>query len=97
KRVAAPPKATETPRDPAGVTGISPFWESVNKGDAAFLAQDLTAAANHYQAAIIQSPKDPIGHLRMAELSLKQNELARASEFITAALRFADKNFRAKA
>lgn len=98
KRAAVAPKpATETPRDPAGITGISPFWESVNKGDAAFLAQDLTAATNHYQAAITSSPKDPVGHLRMAEVSLKQNELARASEFITAALRFADKDFRSKA
>lgn len=89
--------ATETPRDPAGVTGISPFWESVNKGDAAFMAQDLTGAANHYQAAITGAPKNPIGHLRMAEVSLKQNELARAQEFITAALRFAEKDFRVKA
>lgn len=94
--VAAKP-ATATPRDPAGVTGISPFWEAVNKGDAAFLAQDLDGAINHYQVAITSSPKDPIGHLRMAEVSLKKKELERAQEFIMAALRFSEKDFRAKA
>ncbi len=89
--------ATQTPRDPNGVTGISPFWESINKGDAAFLAQDLDGATNHYQAAITGSPKNPTGHLRMAEVSLKKNEPERAQEFITAALRFAEKDVRIKA
>ncbi len=89
--------AAATPRDPKGITGISPFWESINKGDAAFLAQDLDGATNHYQAAITSSPKDPIGHLRMAEVSLKKNELERAQEFITAALRFAENDIRVKA
>lgn len=94
--VAQKPTA-ETPRDPKGITGISPFWESVNKGDAAFLAQDLDGATKHYQTAITGAPKNPLGHLRMAEVSLKQNELARAQEFVMAALRFSDKDFRAKA
>lgn len=89
--------ASETPRDPKGITGISPFWESINQGDAAFLAQDLDGASNHYQAAITGSPKDPVGHLRMAEVSLRKNELERAHEFITAALRFAEKDLRVRA
>jgi hypothetical protein len=84
----AKPAATQTPRDPNGVTGISPFWEAINQGDAAFLAQDYAAASSQYQSAITNSPKNPVGHLRMAELSLKQGELDRAAEFVTAALRF---------
>lgn len=99
--VTTPLLAQETtgtpPRDPNGVQGISPFWEAVNKGDAAFLAQDLAGASSNYQAAITNSPKNPIGHLRMAEVSLKQKELSRAQEFITAALRFAGSDVRSKA
>lgn len=94
---AAQKPAVEVPRDPEGVTGISPFWEAVIKGDAAFLAQDLDGATNHYQTAITGAPKNPVGHLRMAEVSLKQNEFARAQEFITAALRFAEEDIRVKA
>jgi tetratricopeptide (TPR) repeat protein len=81
---------TETPRDPKGVTGISPFWEAIVKGDSAVLAQDFAGASSHYQTAITGSPKNPVGHLRMAELSLKQGELDRAFEFLTAALRFSE-------
>lgn len=87
-QTAAGKPTKETPRDPAGVTGISPFWESIAQGDAAFLAIDLPGASEHYQKAITHSPKNPIGHLRMAEVSLKQNELVRAEEFAQAALRF---------
>ena len=84
----------EVPRDPEGVRGISPFWESINKGSAAFLAQDLGGAADHFRAAITHSPKNPVGHLRMAEVSLKQKELDRAQEFISAALRFSENDLR---
>lgn len=82
--------AAQVPKDPNGIAGISPFWESISQGDAAFLAQDFPGATTHYQNAITHSPKNPIGHLRMAELSLKQDELPRAEEFVAAALRFSD-------
>jgi len=81
-------KPTEVPKDPTGVRGISPFWEAVNRGDAAFIAQNLDGAASEYRAAITSAPKNSVGHLRMAELSLKQGELTQAQEFISSAIRF---------
>lgn len=94
KPLLAQQPAQEAPRDKDGVRGISPFWESINKGSAAFLAQDLGGAADHFRAAITHSPKNPVGHLRMAEVSLKLNELDRAQEFISAALRFSEDDLR---
>lgn len=83
-------------QDPQGVRGISPFWEEVQKGDAAFSARDLVAAQTFYKAAIFKSPRDPQGHLRMAELSLDQGKLDEAETFAAAALRFSGEDLRAK-
>ena len=84
-------------RDPEGVRGLSPFWEEVQKGDAAFIARDWVAAQTFYKAAIKKSPHNPQGHLRMAEFSLNQGELDEAQTFATAALRFSAEDLRAKA
>ena len=40
------------PTDPNGVRGISPAWQAIARGDAAFLAKDYVAAVKEYQAAV---------------------------------------------
>ncbi|GEM_PF-1578976 len=102
--VASPTSAATNPgdtgevrRDPQGVQGISPFWEAMNQADGLFAAQDFVGAGAKYQSAIALAPQNPLGHLRMAELMIKQNELARAQEFVTAALRLSNDSMRYKA
>jgi len=78
-------------RDPGGVKGISPFWESLKLGDSAYLARDYDNAIGQYRDAITKEPQNPIGHLRIAEAHLKKGELDEARQAIEAAGRFADK------
>jgi predicted Zn-dependent protease len=99
---ATPPAATsgstqDIPKDPQGVRGISPLWEAVVQGDAAMIALDYKSADGHYRTAVTHEPQNPVGHLRMAELSLKQGQLTQAQEFITSALRFAGTELRYQA
>lgn len=96
-RVARSALGEDIPRDPAGVRGISPFWERVFQGDAEYLAQDFVAARSSYQSAITQDPKNPVGHLRMAELNMNQGKLDEAQSFAESALRFSNENLRQKA
>src|SRR5690606_25233353 len=82
-------KSTEVKRDPEGIKGISPYWEAINRGDAQHAAQNFEGAAKEYRSAITKDPKNPLGHLRMTELSLKLGELIQAREFVESALRYA--------
>ncbi len=84
--------ASQVPRDPKGIKGISPFWESLRLGDNAYLARDYDLAIGQYRDAITKEPQNPIGHLRIAEAQLKKGELKDAEEAILAAKRFADKD-----
>lgn len=82
------PKAKEVPKDLHNKRGISPFWEKVTQGDIAALAHDFRAARVHYQAALTADPKNPVGHLRLAEVSLKEGVLEDVDDYLAAALRF---------
>jgi tetratricopeptide (TPR) repeat protein len=77
-------------RDPKGVKGISPFWESIKLGDSAHLARDHDKAIAQYREAITKEPQNPVGHLRIAEAFLGKGALPEALESIAAATRFAD-------
>ncbi|MBN1605935.1 MAG: tetratricopeptide repeat protein [Polyangiaceae bacterium] len=87
----------KTPRDPAGIKGISPFWEAVRTGDVAYVAQDYGAAEASYRAAIKHEPNNPIGHLRLGEVLLHNNNFAEAEAAWQSALRDADKDPASKA
>ncbi len=80
-----------------GIVGISPYWEAINKGDASYLAQDLDAAKRHYSSAIALEPKNPIAHLRAAEVAIKSQDLTSAEEFVQQALLFGKDDLRSKA
>jgi tetratricopeptide (TPR) repeat protein len=87
----------KTPRDPAGIKGISPFWEAVRTGDVAYVAQKYEDAEASYRAAIKHEPNNPIGHLRLGEVLLHNNDFTEAEAAWQAALQHADKDPASKA
>ena len=79
-------------RDPKGLSGISPMWEAISKGDSAVLARDYDAAIAAYREAITKSAQDPIAHYRMGEAELLKGDLKEAQAAYESALRFAGKD-----
>jgi tetratricopeptide (TPR) repeat protein len=98
--VAAPPaqKASTGPRrDPQGVKGISPFWESVKRGDDAFVTRDFDGALSAYREALTHEPQNALGHYRLGETYLAKNDLKEARASWETAKRFAqDQTLKAK-
>jgi tetratricopeptide (TPR) repeat protein len=93
-----PAEGGEVRKDPKGIKGISPFWEFVNKGDAAFIARDFDAAISIYREAIGAEPQNPLGHYRLGEAELAKGNPAEAEQSWDTGLRFAgeDQRIRAK-
>lgn len=91
------PVPADTPRDPAGIKGISPFWEAVRTGDVAYVAEQYEAAEASYRAAIKHEPDNPIGHLRLGEVLLHNSKFTEAEAAWQSALRHADKDPASKA
>jgi len=87
----AGPAATEIRRDPAGIKGVSPVWDSLKLGDASFIARDYETAIKHYREAITKEPQHPLGHLRMAEALIQKGDFKEAEQAIATAQRFAAK------
>jgi tetratricopeptide (TPR) repeat protein len=79
----------EVRRDPKGVKGISPFWEAIRKGDAAYVARDFDAALAAYAEAIQEQPQNGLGHYRAGEAHLAKGDHEQAEKAWTTALRFA--------
>jgi tetratricopeptide (TPR) repeat protein len=80
-------QAAPTPRrDPAGVTGISPFAAALARGDTAFFGGDLAAALEAYREAVRLSPKDVKGHLRLAAALRAQTNPEGANAVLESAL-----------
>lgn len=76
-------------RDPTGRTGITPYREAINRGDAAYLARNFDAAKAAYQEAITQEPQNPLGHYRLGSVHLAKEQFTDALEVWEAAKRFA--------
>jgi len=74
-------------RDPKGVTGISPFFEAVLKGNAAYTSKDWDKAMEAYRDAISKDSKDPLGHLLLGEAQLAAGKLDDADQSWQAALK----------
>jgi tetratricopeptide (TPR) repeat protein len=75
-------------RDPNGVKGISPFWESLKKGDDLYVARDFDGAIGAYRDAITKEPQNPMGHYRIGEAHLAKNDTQEAESAWVAALRY---------
>jgi tetratricopeptide (TPR) repeat protein len=88
----APPsaEAAEIRRDPAGKTGISPFWEACKRGDDAHVAGDYPAAIAAFRTAITASPQNPLGHYRLGQSLLASGDLKEAEASYRAGVRFAE-------
>lgn len=88
-----PAKKAEGPRkDPEGITGVSPFQELVNKGNAAYVARDFAGAIARYQEAITKRPNHPLGHYLLGQAYLADNKLSEADSAWQSALRYSDKD-----
>ncbi len=89
----------ETRKDPAGVKGISPFWEHVKSGDNAYVARDFDGAIAAYQEALKAEPQNALGHYRKGEAHLAKGDMKEAEASWVAALRFVgdDRDLKAKA
>jgi len=81
--------AGEVRRDPDGIKGISPFWESVKKGDDSYVARDFDGAIAAYREAITKEPQNAMGHYRMGEAQLAKGATQEAEASWVSALRFA--------
>ncbi|HVU02065.1 MAG TPA: tetratricopeptide repeat protein [Polyangiaceae bacterium] len=86
------PAADGKKRDPKGQKGISPFWESIKKGDDSLAAKDIDGAKASYQEAIRSEPQNPMGHYRMGEAELTKGNLKEAEASWQTALRFSGEN-----
>jgi len=84
-------------KDPKGIKGISPFWESIKKGDDAVAARDLDGAKAAYQEAIRSEPQNAMGHYRLGEVELMRGSFPDAESAWQAALRFVGENASLKA
>jgi TolA-binding protein len=88
----AKPTSDEVRRDPKGITGISPFWEGVSKGDKAYIARDFDGAIAGYREAITADPQNALGHYRLGEAQLAKGNPTEAEQSWVAGLRFVGEN-----
>jgi tetratricopeptide (TPR) repeat protein len=79
-------------KDPKGITGISPFMELVNKGNAAYVARDFATAATTYQEAIQKEPNRALGHYLLGEAYLAAGKMEEANSAWDTALRYVSKD-----
>lgn len=82
----AEPKGKEIKRDPEGRKGISPYMELIAKGDAAFVARDVTGAITSFQDAIKAEPDQMLGFYRLSEAEIDQGKLEDAEKALEAGL-----------
>jgi tetratricopeptide (TPR) repeat protein len=85
----AEPAASKVRRDPRGITGISPFWEALKRGDSAYVARDYDGAIDAYTKALTKEPQNALGHYRVGEAHRAKGDLQQAERAWQAALRFA--------
>jgi tetratricopeptide (TPR) repeat protein len=62
-------------RDPKGVTGISPTFEAVLQGNAAYATKDWDKAMAAYKDAIEKDSKDPLGYYMLGEAQFAAGKL----------------------
>src|SRR5262245_4117191 len=92
----AKPEAKKTEagprRDDKGIKGISPFGETVKKGDNADVARDFDGAISAYREAIQKQPQNPMGHYRIGEAHLAKGDDKEAEAAWVAGLRYVGKD-----
>jgi predicted Zn-dependent protease len=81
----ADPTKKANHKDPDGKRGISPYMESIAKGNAAFVARDLPGAVTAFQDAIKLDTDRQLGFLRLGEAQLESGKLDEAEAAWTTA------------
>lgn len=74
-------------KDPKGITGISPFWEKLNKGQKLTVARDFPGALAAFQEAVTEDTKNPWGHYYLGAVQILKGDLAEADASWQMALR----------
>jgi tetratricopeptide (TPR) repeat protein len=92
---AAAPAPAPAPKP--GVLGVGPFWNAIDKGDAAYVARDFEGAIKEYRTAIEKEPSNPMGHYRLGAAQLAKGDLAEAELSWQGGLRFAAKDPKVRA
>lgn len=80
------PGGKQPRRDPEGKTGISPYMESVVKGQNAFVARDFPGAVTAFQDAIKSDPQAMLGFYLLGEAQLEAGKPEEADAAWTAGL-----------
>jgi tetratricopeptide (TPR) repeat protein len=83
-----PPAQGEPRRDPEGIKGLSPFWETLKKGQDLYVARDFDGAIAAFREAIAKEPQNALGHYRMGEAQRAKGDLQEAEVAWVAALRY---------
>jgi tetratricopeptide (TPR) repeat protein len=100
---AAPPAAAPAAKAPSAPanTGMKdprgPFWDALNRGDAAYTARDFEGAIKAYREAIEKEAQNPLGHYRLGEAQLAKGDMNEAEQSWQAGLRFAGKDEKLRA
>ena len=66
------------------------MWEAIQKGDAAYLAQDYQDAIAHYREAIKHQRESAVAYQRLGEALRAVGNSQQAIEILATGLRFAD-------
>ena len=65
-------------KDPANITGISPFMEKLAKAERLVVARDFAGAIAGIREAITEDVKNPLGHFLLGEAQVIKGDLAEA-------------------
>lgn len=84
-------------RDAKGIKGITPYLESIAKGDRAYVARDFDGAIAAYRDAIQKEPQNPLGHYRVGSAQLAKGDQKEAEAAWVAGMRFVGKDGTLKA
>lgn len=79
--------------DPANITAISQFMETVVKGTATYNAKDYPGAIDLFKKAVLLNPRDPLGSYLLGEAYLATNNLPEAEAAFKAAVERSDSKF----
>jgi len=84
--VAKPARASDVRRDPKGIKGISPFTETLLRGDKAVVLRDFEGALAAYREALAKEPENALGHYRVGETQMLKGDLREAELAFSAGL-----------
>lgn len=83
--------------DPENIVAISQYMATIAKANERFVAKDHTTAIDTYKKAIVLSPRNPLGHVFLAEAYLATSNVGEAEAAIEQAYGADSKNLTLRA